>query len=96
MITRIIRVVFLFAIVGFSTIGFESGQVQSSMTILTDDNTLFGDSSFDIEMFTALVFLLTMLGFAVFLLISIIHKTHLWILETSTLSQSNRDRALIA
>ncbi|MCE7733527.1 MAG: hypothetical protein GPJ54_01530 [Candidatus Heimdallarchaeota archaeon] len=88
MITRVIRVVFLFAIVGFSTVVFQNGQVQSSMTVLTDDHTLFGDSSFDIEMFTALVFLLVILGYAVFLMISIINRTHLWILETSTVSQS--------
>lgn len=88
MITRVIRVVFLFAIVGFSAVSFQNGQVQSSMTVLSDDNTLFGDGSFDIEMFTALVFLLTILGYAVFLLISIINRTHLWILETSTISQS--------
>ena len=88
MITRVIRVVFLFAIVGFSTASFQNGHVQSSMTVLTDDHTLFGDSSFDIEMFNALVFLLAMLGYAVFLLISIINRTHLWILETSSISQS--------
>ncbi|MHA2277784.1 MAG: hypothetical protein ACXAC2_18535, partial [Candidatus Kariarchaeaceae archaeon] len=78
MITRIIRVTFLFAIVGFSTMAFENGQVQSSMTIMTEDHNLFGDSSFDIEMFTALVFLLAILGYAIFLLISIISRTHLW------------------
>lgn len=93
MITRIIRVVFLFAIVGFSTVSVQNGQVQSSMNLLNSDHNLFGDSSFDIEMFTAMVFILTILGFAVFILISIIHKTHLWILETSTISYSNRNEA---
>ncbi len=94
MITRIIRVVFLFAIVGFSTVSFQNGHVQSSMTVLTDDQTLFGDSSFDIAMFTALVFVLAILGYAIFLLISIINRTHLWILETSSISQSMEHKFL--
>lgn len=81
MIPRIFKIVFLFALVGFSTITFQNGTLQTSVNNLTNDSNSITDNSFDVEIFTALIYLLAIFGFAIFILISVVNRAHLILME---------------
>ncbi len=81
MVSRLSKIIFLFALVGFSTITFENVTLQTSMNNLTNESNINSDITIDMEIFTALVYLLAILGFAIFILIHIVNHTHLNLIE---------------
>ena len=81
MISRITKVIFLFALVGFSTITFENVTLKSSLSNLTNETNVTTDNMIDMEIFSALLYLLVMLGFAIIILVLIVNQTHLNLIE---------------
>lgn len=81
MISRLSKIIFLFALVGFSTMTFENVTLQTSVNNITNESNINSDNTIDMEIFTALVYLLAILGFAIFVLILIVNHTHLNLID---------------
>lgn len=89
MFYRIAKFIFLFALVGFSTITFQNITLQTSINNLKNDSDIDSDITFDMEIFEALIYLLVILGFAMLILVLVVSQTHQKVIANSYKSSNN-------